>query len=56
MKCENIFCIYWKNNKCILDKITLDIKGVCQECIYINISENKLKRKRNEILYKYKIK
>lgn len=40
MKCENIFCIYWSNNDCILGKITLDIQGTCQKCIYINLYEN----------------
>lgn len=44
MKCENIFCIYERNGKCILKKVELDIIGQCRECIYLNISDEELKR------------
>ncbi len=49
MMCENIFCIYWNDNNCILENISLDIQGKCNECIYVNISDDKLLKYR----YKY---
>lgn len=42
MNCENIFCIYWEKDKCILDNINLDISGVCQSCIYIELNDKVL--------------
>ena len=40
MKCENIFCVYQKNDECILDEIELDILGQCRECIYIDLPDD----------------
>ena len=40
MRCENNFCIYWKDKSCILDEISLDIQGQCEDCIYIDLDEN----------------
>ena len=34
MKCENYFCVYQDNGKCILDEINIDIMGQCDSCIY----------------------
>ena len=48
MECENIFCVYQKDNKCKLDKITLDIQGNCTSCIYVNINEKTLDNYKNE--------
>lgn len=42
MTCENILCIYQKNNKCILNEINLDITGTCVNCIYVDLSEETL--------------
>lgn len=53
MKCQNNLCIYWKNSMCILNEITLDERGICQECICVNISENLLKIERKSMLKKY---
>lgn len=41
--CENIFCIYWENDKCLLNSVKLDIQGRCDSCIYIDIKEPTLK-------------
>lgn len=38
MRCDNYFCAYWREGHCILKEIALDIQGICQECIYIQIS------------------
>ena len=53
MLCENIFCIYWFNKKCLLEEITLDMQGRCECCIYVDIDENILKEERYKILKKY---
>lgn len=53
MKCNNYFCIYWSNNRCILDKVSLDIMGICEECTYVNIDESILKNQREKLLDEY---
>ena len=50
MNCENLFCIYKKKGKCILEEIHLDIIGQCKECIYIKIEEKKLEKMKKESL------
>lgn len=50
MLCENIFCIYWEKHHCCLEEISLDVRGSCNECIYINVDEDKLKEHRQAIL------
>lgn len=52
MNCENVFCIYKNKGKCILDNISLDISGSCNECIYVNIEEKILKIEKTHILEK----
>lgn len=53
MECENSFCVYWLKENCILEKITLDIQGNCQDCVYINIDENTLQKERIKVLQKF---
>ena len=53
MRCENDFCIYWNDNKCILEEITINNAGICDDCILVNIEEDILKQKREETLNKY---
>ncbi len=50
--CENIFCIYWEDNTCILDSISLDIQGTCRDCIYIELEESILSKARKDLLEK----
>lgn len=50
MECENLFCVYWSNNKCILDEISLDIQGNCMSCIYVEIDKNIMQKSREEFL------
>ena len=50
MQCENEYCIYWENNNCVLDEISLDIKGCCTECIMIDIDREIMNKQRNEML------
>lgn len=42
MTCENIFCIYQRNNECILEDIDIDITGACANCIYVDIAQKQL--------------
>ncbi len=50
MTCENIFCIYQRNNNCLLEEIKVDITGACADCIYVNIGQRKLKElKENQL-------
>ncbi len=52
MLCENLFCIYYQDDECILDEIELDICGSCKCCIYVDIPEKQLEKKRKEGMYK----
>lgn len=40
IECLNKFCIYQKNNKCILEEIGIENNGTCASCIYIDIPED----------------
>lgn len=53
MTCYNNFCIYEKENNCILDTITLNETGMCLECININIPEEIINREKMILLEKY---
>lgn len=52
MKCENYFCVYEKDCKCILDSISLDVQGSCLSCVYVNIDDDILQRQKNKFLIK----
>lgn len=52
MKCDNFFCIYWADGRCILSEIELDIQGNCSSCIYVKIPEDILEKKRREAIEK----
>jgi len=44
MLCENSFCIYQKNGKCILEEININELGQCDECIKISINDTVLEK------------
>lgn len=50
MNCANRFCIYWTDEKCSLDSVSLDITGMCEDCIYVNIEESVLQTYRKKLL------
>lgn len=52
MNCQNIFCIYWKDNTCVLSDIELDIQGSCTSCIYVDFNKDELSAIRNKALKK----
>ncbi|MBR5515400.1 MAG: hypothetical protein IKU52_04280 [Clostridia bacterium] len=35
MICENVFCVYNHNNRCIVNEPELDIMGMCRACVYV---------------------
>ena len=49
MECLNIFCIYQKNDKCLLDAVSVDSTGSCQECIYLNIPSEILENSKEKV-------
>lgn len=50
MHCENRFCIYQKDGKCIDDDIYIDTAGMCEDCIYINMDDDELQRRKDDLL------
>ncbi|MBQ3183270.1 MAG: hypothetical protein IJB57_06350 [Clostridia bacterium] len=53
MICENVFCIYNKDEGCIVEEIELDIQGKCTSCEYVDVDDEYLKRKKKEALEGY---
>ena len=53
MECENHFCIYCKEHRCCLDTISLDIRGNCQDCIYVSLPEKDLQQAKEKLLNRY---
>lgn len=53
INCDNIFCIYNKDLKCILKNIHLHINGSCSDSIYPDIPEAVLHRQKDIILKKF---
>ena len=50
MECENVFCIYESNGKCILEEITIDISGSCSDKIYIDIDDKTIIQAKERLL------
>lgn len=53
MFCENIFCVYWKEHQCILDSITINSQGICNEYIEVVIEEELLQERREKLLQRF---
>lgn len=49
MHCDIRFCAFWKNQKCLLDRILLDETGACTDCIIL-LSDNETFH-RNDLLH-----
>ena len=52
MKCDNCFCIYQKDGKCVLETISLDVMGQCLDCVYVDIDEKTLEKLKSEQMKK----
>ena len=51
--CENHFCIYWEDNQCVLKSISLDIQGICQDCIYVELEQFTMDNAREQMRKKF---
>ncbi|MCL2513921.1 MAG: hypothetical protein FWF08_08460 [Oscillospiraceae bacterium] len=52
--CKNKFCIYFDNNFCIMDTVSLDERGICDKSIPVDVDEELLDLKRKKLLEKIK--
>lgn len=50
MNCDNIFCIYWEDEHCTINNISIDIVGNCMNCIYVDIKDDILLEARKRML------
>ncbi len=53
MRCEYEFCIYNKNNKCLLENINIDSLGLCADCILPDIDPSILQQAKNKVLERF---
>ena len=53
MNCENKFCIYQNEGKCMLNKVDIDSLGMCADCIYPDIDEKVLNQAKLKLLREY---
>jgi len=53
MNCENKFCIYQNEGKCMLNKVDIDSLGMCADCIYLDIDEKILNQAKLKLLREY---
>ena len=44
ISCENYFCIYEKDGKCVLEEVEIDAHGVCGDCVYPCVDFEKLEQ------------
>jgi len=49
MKCENIFCVYNKDNECTTEP-EIGINGFCEACIYVDAEREYLDKLKAEML------
>lgn len=52
MECENYFCVYQEDGRCVLTSVRLDVQGRCKACIYLPL-DDKLKDLKAEVRIKY---
>ncbi len=55
MNCENIFCIYQKENKCTLRSVSINSLGMCTECIQADIDKDILDNAKSKLLGKFNL-
>lgn len=48
--CEYTFCIYQRDGKCLLENITVNGFGSCQECICVDMDREMLEKRKRELL------
>ena len=50
MKCSNDLCVYWKEDTCILDSISINEIGLCNEYISVDIPSDAMEEYRKKHL------
>ncbi len=50
MKCNNDLCIYWKEDTCILNSISINEIGLCNKYISVYIPSDELDKYRKKHL------
>ncbi len=50
MKCEFEYCIYNKEECCMLKSVSIDMQGTCEECITVFLDKDFLKRQKEDQL------
>ena len=50
MECYNNLCVYWKQDTCILDSISINEIGLCNEYISVDIPSDKMEEYRKDHL------
>ncbi len=53
MDCENLFCIYWEEGHCLLRNISLNMQGICQSYLCVDVQDEILQHARKAMLKKY---
>lgn len=54
MDCNNDLCIYWKEDTCILDSISINEIGLCNEYISVDIPSDEMEKyRKNHLLKRY---
>lgn len=48
MRCQDVLCAYYLNEKCRLDEVEIDEMGMCMECIHVAFDAQELARRREE--------
>lgn len=47
--CENLLCVYYQHDQCLLDSIHLDVCGRCEDCLLIELSDGEIARARQRM-------
>lgn len=42
MKCDFNWCVYNKDKKCLLEEISINVFGVCDDAVSVSIPEEKM--------------
>ena len=50
MNCENNFCIYCERGICVLENISINSLGMCNDCIMVSIEEETFQKQKKKQL------
>lgn len=52
MQCENVLCIYCREDECILNHVSINMLGMCADCTQVTIEAEQLERAKESLLQK----